>query len=219
MEAIILAGGKGTRLQSVVSVVPKPMADINGKPFLEYVLAWLSEEGVSKVILAVGYKRTIIQKHFGDNWRSIGITYSVETKPLGTGGAIRQALTYCTGEYVYVVNGDTLFKVNLSDFSTLYPLSLACQYVENAARYGMVQIDNGAITAIHEKQMSSSGYINGGVNLIRKDLLQSYPGIFSFETDALPQLISSGQVGAITSTAYFIDIGIPEDYERAKRQL
>jgi D-glycero-alpha-D-manno-heptose 1-phosphate guanylyltransferase len=109
--------------------------------------------------------------------------------------------------------------MNLSEFSAQYDMSVACRYVENADRYGLMEIKNGLITAMHEKQSNSAGYINGGVYLIRRDMLQAFPDKFSFETVALPQFIAGKSVGAILSDAYFIDIGIPEDYKRAIDEL
>ncbi len=107
MEAIVLCGGKGTRLKSIVRDIPKPMADIHGKPFLEYLLDYLSIYGFSTVVLAVSYRYEIIQNHFGQSHKSISLIYSVEDKPLGTGGAIKQALSFTSGEHVFVLNGDS----------------------------------------------------------------------------------------------------------------
>jgi D-glycero-alpha-D-manno-heptose 1-phosphate guanylyltransferase len=213
LEAIVLAGGFGTRLHSVVPDVPKPMADINGKPFLDYVLAWLKSQNIDRIILAVGYKADVIQKYFGNS-----VLYSYELEPLGTGGAIKKALSVCDDEYVYVINGDTLFCANLC-INPRSDMTMYCRYVENADRYGLIQIERGYATAINEKQANSNGYINGGIYVMKRDLLNGYPQKFSFETLALPDIMACGKIRVIKSEAYFIDIGIPEDYERAKQEL
>jgi D-glycero-alpha-D-manno-heptose 1-phosphate guanylyltransferase len=214
LDAIVLAGGFGTRLQSVVPSVPKPMAPVNKKPFLEYVIDWLDRQKITNVILAVGYKADIIKDYFNDRI----IRYSFEDEPLGTGGAIKKALSLCTSNYVVVVNGDTLFCVDLN-VELNSDLTMFCRYVENADRYGLVAVENGVVTSLSEKKQNSLGYINGGVYIMKRGLLSDYPDKFSFETDALPKLAENRKVDGIISDSYFIDIGTPEDYERARNEL
>jgi len=120
METIILVGGFGTRLSHIVSDVPKPMIPVNGKPFLKYLFDYLLKNGVTYIILAVGYKSEIIQKYFGDDYKGISITYSVENTPLGTGGAIKKALDCCNEKYVFIVNGDTYFDVDLKQMKDFH---------------------------------------------------------------------------------------------------
>ena len=113
MEAIILAGGKGTRLQSVVSDVPKPMADVNGRPFLSYLLHFLSTKGVRKVVLSVGYKHEVISNYYSNCFENMSICYAIENEPLGTGGALVESLKQVTDSNVLLLNGDSFFDINL----------------------------------------------------------------------------------------------------------
>jgi D-glycero-alpha-D-manno-heptose 1-phosphate guanylyltransferase len=215
MEAIILAGGVGTRLSHIVKDVPKPMADVNGKPFLEYITRFLIKKGVDRMILAVGYKYDSIVGYFGDGYEGVPIVYSIEDTPLGTGGAIKKASALCENENFFIINGDTYFGVDLMKMA---PMSIACKPMRNFDRYGNVAIGkNGKIIAFEEKRFVESGYISGGVYLCDKNLFDNMPSnVFSFEKDVLEK--QAGVFSAFVSDAYFIDIGIPEDYQRAKEE-
>ncbi len=226
MEAIILAGGFGTRLQSVVSDVPKPMAEVAGKPFLEHLLLYLSHQNINRAILAVGYKYEIIQQYFGAAYADIELEYVIEDEPLGTGGAIAKACSALTGELVYVVNGDTFFN---ADFLRLLQrhqqsqssLTLALKPMEKFDRYGRVELDEHMrITGFQEKQYCLQGYINGGIYLMNKNLFDGYdlPERFSFETFMENNLAQLNLFAEIFDD-YFIDIGIPEDYRKAQSEL
>jgi D-glycero-alpha-D-manno-heptose 1-phosphate guanylyltransferase len=226
-EAIILAGGLGTRLRKVVKDIPKPMADINGKPFLEYLLYYLKQHKIEKVILAVSYKWKVIKNYFGTNFEGIKIIYSVEDTPLGTGGAIKKASTFCNSEDLLILNGDTYFDVNLGKFYKLHKekksrLSIALKEMKNFSRYGTVKIDdNNRIIGFLEKKFRKKGLINGGIYLINKSFLQimELPSHFSFEKDFLEKFYKTFPFYGFLFDNYFIDIGIPEDYERAKRDF
>lgn len=227
MEAIILAGGLGTRLQSVVSDVPKPMAPVAGKPFLSYLLEYLSRYQIHSVVLSTGYKHHAIEKFFGQSYKNISIKYSIELSPLGTGGAIRKALQMVHEENVLVLNGDTLFNVNINEFiryhqSSCSDITLALKYLENFDRYGTVLLnDNDEVIGFEEKQCRTKGYINGGVYLINKNLFEKFelPYKFSFESDFLEKYVENLNIRGYTSSGYFIDIGIPIDYERAQKEM
>jgi len=221
MEAIVLAGGFGTRLQSVVNDVPKPMAPIKGRPFLCYVLDYLCGQGIKKCILAVGYKYEKIKAYFGDSYQGLELIYSIEGEPLGTGGAIKQACEYCSDSDIFVFNGDTYFEVDLQALRTCYndKFAMACLYKEDAARYGLIRLQNNLVTELVEKRPDSCGLINGGVYLLNKNVFELCEGKFSLEIDILPTLVKQGSVNAIVSDGYFIDIGIPEDYKRAEKEL
>jgi D-glycero-alpha-D-manno-heptose 1-phosphate guanylyltransferase len=228
LEAVILAGGLGTRLQSVVSEVPKSMAPVNGKPFLEYQLDYLSNFGIKKFIFSVGYKAEIIQKHFGDQWHSIPVDYAFEKEPLGTGGGIKNAMKLAESEQVLVLNGDTLFRINLNDFLDFHlqkesAFSLALRKVNDVSRYGTVCTDeNGMITGFKEKNTSSGeGFINGGIYLIEKNIFFSLPlpARFSIEKDFFEKYYQALAIFAMPFEAYFLDIGIPEDYQRAQNEF
>lgn len=229
MEAIILAGGLGTRLRSVVADLPKPMADINGKPFLEYLLKFLKNNSIKKVILSVGYKYEVIKNYFGDSFDEIELAYSIEDEPLGTGGAIKKSLTYASCNDVIVLNGDTFFNINIKNLAKYHtekkaPLSLALKKVSNNDRYGAVEINqNYRITGFKEKgKISSSDFlINAGFYAINKEKFLSIPmpDKFSFEKDFLEAYFSKIEIYGFVFDGYFIDIGIPEDYRKACEEL
>lgn len=223
MEAIVLAGGLGTRLRSVVSDVPKPMAPVNGKPFLEYILRYLSNKGITKVVLSVGYKWEVIQKYFSNKFLDIELIYSVEDEPLGTGGAIKQALSYIDGKNVYIINGDTFFNVPLQDLylKESSKMVLSLKPLKEFDRYGCVEIDKeGYIIQFTEKGYRKTGNINGGVYLVRSDIFGEYiiEEKFSFE-EFMQQNFKSLKASTQIFDNYFIDIGIPEDYEKVQDEL
>ena len=227
-EVIVLAGGFGTRLQGVVKDVPKPMAPVNGRPFLTYILDYLIEYHYTKVILSVGYLHEKIEEYFGNQYKSLEIDYAVETEPLGTGGGILFAFSKCMTDNVLVINGDTMFKVDLDEFERFHRekaclLSIVLREVEDVSRYGSVVIGgNSMITLFSEKQATvGRGFINGGVYLIDRKLFEKYPQSqkFSFEKDLMTRYYTQEMFYGMPSDGYFIDIGIPEDYARAQREF
>lgn len=225
-EAIVLAGGKGTRLQSVVSNVPKPMAPIGEKPFLALLLQYLQSQGIEKVVLSVGYMYEIIQETFGNSYNGLVISYSVETEPLGTGGAIAKAMTMTEGENVLVLNGDSFIKVELEEIEKHIPCSkneslLVLKEMRNISRYGSVVLENDVITAFEEKQFKEKALINAGVYVLNKDIFKDkhLPEKFSFEKDFLEKEVEKGNLKGIVTNGYFIDIGVPEDYQKAQIEL
>jgi len=226
-EAIVLCGGKGTRLRSVVSDVPKPMADINGRPFLAYLLDDLADQGVETAILAVGYTREVILDYFGESYKGMNIKYSVEEEALGTGGGIKLACKLAKEEEVLAINGDTFFKVDLQKLYDFFEESsaamvMALKQMQDFDRYGTVRIGkDGRIMGFEEKQYQKEGLINGGVYLFRKSMLEEtdLPQKFSFETDILEKQYNNEAFYGLGYDTYFIDIGIPEDYEKSKHDL
>ena len=227
-EAIILAGGFGTRLRSVVSDVPKPMAPVAGRPFLTYLLDRLQKQGYTHVVLATGYLHEKVEEFFGHEYRGISIDYARELSPLGTGGAMVNALQYCHEDAVTVINGDTLFDIDherLCRFAEEKDTSLAIvlRQVPDAGRYGSVEIDaNGCITTFKEKNAEAgSGLINGGIYRIQRSLLDGFTlgEKFSFEQELMQQRYRDERYYAYADGAYFLDIGIPEDYSRAQQEL
>ena len=226
-EAIILAGGFGTRLSHVVSNVPKPMAPVYGKPFLSYVIDRLVDAGIERVVLATGYKHEVIEAWFGDSYRSAQIIYSHEDTPLFTGGAILQAARLLQSNDFIVLNGDTLFDIDFSklyDFHTAHKahLSVALRQVEDTSRYGSVTCDDHRIIAFSEKAESQgAGDINGGIYAINRSwlLAQDLPVKFSFEKELMQPLAGQEGFYGLSFNTYFIDIGIPEDYYRAQREF
>ncbi|WP_130889687.1 nucleotidyltransferase family protein [Fusobacterium varium] len=223
MEAIVLAGGFGTRLKEVVSDVPKPMAPVNGKPFLEYLIKDLGEKGIRHIILAVGYKKKIIKEYFKNRYESIEITYSEELTPLGTGGAIKKALKLAKEEDVFIVNGDTFFDIDLKRMKEFHTenksiLTVTVKEMENFDRYGSLIIKGNKIIEFEEKKKKAKGKINGGIYLIKKDLLNRVEKEnFSFEKEVLED--KKIEKYSYESEGYFIDIGIPEDYFKIRKQF
>ncbi|MGM9969520.1 MAG: D-glycero-beta-D-manno-heptose 1,7-bisphosphate 7-phosphatase [Anaeroplasma sp.] len=221
MQAIILAGGFGTRLQSVVSNVPKPMAPINNKPFLEYVLNDLNDYGFTKVILAVGYKSNIIYDYFGEQFKNITLVYSYEDSPLGTGGCVKQALSYVDDDFVFILNGDTMFKIDYDDMANNNCISIAVKKMKDFDRYGEIVLKDDLIISFKEKCYVKQGFINGGVYYLPKNIFNGYnlPERFSIEKDFFEKYIDKLNIKAYKSYDYFIDIGIPNDYEKAKQDF
>jgi len=225
-DAVILAGGFGTRLSHVVSNVPKPMAPVYGKPFLSYVMDRLVEAGVTRIVLATGYKHEVIQSWFGDAYRGAQVLYSQESTPLFTGGAIRQAAQYIDSDDFVVLNGDTLFDIDLQQLYRFHTdrhakLSVALRHVNDTNRYGSVTCTNESIIEFKEKDASlGAGDINGGIYLINRAWLCSLPlpTKFSFEKELMQPMAGQDGFYGLSFNSYFIDIGIPEDYWRAQRE-
>jgi len=227
-EAIILAGGMGTRLKDVIDDAPKSMAPINGRPFLEYQLDFLDRWGLKRVILSVGYQKELIRLHFGEQYKSLALIYAEEDEPLGTGGAILNALQYAQGYAVFIFNGDTYFDVNLQrldDFRKIKEadLCLAMRFEIDPARFGLLEFDNNnRITRFYEKSAGpDEGYINGGVYVVRKDYLLRFglPEKFSFEKNFLQKYYQTEEFYGMRCFSYFRDIGIPEDYQKANDEF
>jgi D-glycero-alpha-D-manno-heptose 1-phosphate guanylyltransferase len=226
MEAIILAGGLGTRLRTEVADRPKVMAEINNQPFLNYLLDYLNNHHVRRVVLATGYLHDYIEKYYGDKFKSLQIDYSVEEEPLGTGGAIKQALTKIAAEQVLILNGDTFFAINLELLMEHHKshhadITIALKAMRNISRYGIVRVQSHRIISFEEKKKVEEGYINAGVYAANQSLFAAIdlPDKFSFEEDFLKKYIAELNMHAYVSDAYFIDIGVPEDYQRAQTEL
>lgn len=223
-EAIVLAGGLGTRLKSVVKDVPKPMANINGRPFLEYLLSFLKEQNMEKVILSVGYKYEIIKKYFGNNFEGMKLVYSIEERPLGTGGAVKRSLSLTDNKEVFVFNGDTIFKINLEEFFLFHQkkksvLSIALKFMRDFDRYGSVKIDDtGRIIGFEEKKYYKEGLINGGIYLLNREFFLNFnlKNRFSFEKEFLEKYYAVYKFYGLVFNDFFIDIGVPDDYEKCK---
>lgn len=221
-EAVILAGGFGTRLRSVVSDVPKPMAPVAGRPFLEWLIDYLIGYGYTHLVLSTGYMADRIEQHFGSMYKGVPLHYAVEHEPLGTGGGIKNALSLCEQDTVTVLNGDTLFRVDYNALAAFHQshssrLTLFLRHVADTSRYGAVETDaQQRLCAFREKADSGGeGWINGGIYMMRRSLLDGYNGAFSFERDVMQARYATEPFYALPSDAYFIDIGVPEDYKRA----
>lgn len=227
MECIVLAGGLGTRLQSVVQDVPKCMAPVNGKPFLHFLFDYAEQQGCTKVILSLGYKYEYVTEWLKTQQRSFTVDYVIEEVPLGTGGGIQLALQKATEQHIAVLNGDTMFRVPLQEMMEFHmqvqaATTVALKPMQDFDRYGVVKTDNTArITAFEEKKPQAEGLINGGVYIIDKDELaaKNLPEKFSFEKDYFEAFVQEGNMYGFVSTEYFIDIGIPSDYEQAQKDF
>lgn len=225
-EAIILAGGFGTRLASVVDV-PKPMAPINDVPFLVYILNYLAKHNITKIHLAVGYKHQVIIDYFGDEYNGLKLNYVIEDTPLGTGGAVKQALEKVSSDEIFIINGDTFFDVDLAKMyehfvTSKAKVSLALKPMEKFDRYGVVEIDaKTRIQAFKEKKFCEQGAINGGIYLLKTNIFKglSLPQQFSLEQDYFDKYCAKSDFYGFISDSYFIDIGIPSDYAKAQIEL
>jgi D-glycero-alpha-D-manno-heptose 1-phosphate guanylyltransferase len=226
-EAIILAGGLGTRLRSAVPELPKCMAPVNGQPFLGYVIRYLQDQGIEQFIFALGYKQEYFLDFLQQTLPAGNYRLSVEKEPLGTGGAIRYAASLAGSDQVLVTNGDTLFKGNLDELSVFHSVkqsncTLLLKPMQQFDRYGVVNLDSeGRIDRFREKQFYASGLINAGMYALQLPpfLAAALPEKFSFEKEYLEALHGQGHFYGLVQDAYFIDIGIPEDYTRAAKEL
>lgn len=215
MQAIVLAGGLGTRLRSVVQDLPKPMAPINGKPFLAFVLEYLKRQGITEIILSVSHKYELIQKYFKDEFDGVKIHYNIEKELLGTGGAIKDALKLVKNE-VYVLNGDTFFDIDLKKLTlSSSKICIALKQMQNFDRYGTINVDeHGFTTSFKEKIFKKQGLINGGIYLLKKNIFDEFnlEEKFSFE-EFLQENYKTLKIQTQIFDDYFIDIGMPEDYQ------
>lgn len=221
-DVVILAGGLGTRLSHLIPDLPKPMAPVNGKPFLEIILEQLSSYNFKKVILSVGHKHEKIESYFGSSYKNIELLYCIEETPLGTGGAIKKAISMCQSDKVFILNGDTYFDVNFREMIESHlnlnsDVSIAVKKLQNFDRYGTVTFTEKRISGFFEKKPTTEGFINGGTYLLNtlKINFEEYQNKFSFEKDFLEIKYNELTFSAFISDKYFIDIGIPEDYKIA----
>lgn len=241
-EAIILAGGFGKRLQEVISDLPKPMAPILEVPFLNYQLNYLRFFGVKHVIISTGYLADKIENYYANAFNDLSISYAREVSPLGTGGGIRKAFEKCESKQAFVLNGDSFFDVDLNAFYNCHYMhecdfSIAIRRVDDASRYGTIELGNYSlpgyvkekmsdfykITSFKEKSgVNEPGFINGGIYILNKNRFFKYTkpaAQFSIETDFFEKQHQKIDIGAYISNTYFIDIGIPEDYSKAQNDF
>lgn len=228
IDTVILAGGFGTRLRSVVQDVPKPMAPINGRPFLEYLFSYLERQGITKVIVATHYQSEKIIS-FGNKYGGVSLNYFVENTPLGTGGAIKEALQYISNKNILVLNGDTFLSCDYKKMfeqhvKTNADVTIAIRKIDAPGRYSIIQFNDELQVTEFNTTINPSrdtSYINGGTYIIKSDIFKDCPqtGAFSFETDILSKQVNIKKIFCYICTDYFIDIGIPEDFHRAQTEL
>lgn len=226
MDAIILAGGKGTRLRPLTITVPKPMVPVADKPFLHYLLSMLKKEGIQRVIFSIGYLGDQIIDHFGQSWNGLELIYISEKEPLGTGGAIAACMDKIVNDHVVVVNGDTFCQIDLkrmmaSHVETHADISIALKEMFNFERYGVVDVKGHKIKRFNEKRKVTKGFINTGTYCLNKNIfkINNMPDKFSFETDFMQKKINQLNSNAFITQGYFIDIGMPDDYQKAQIEL
>ncbi|MBO7115317.1 MAG: nucleotidyltransferase family protein [Bacteroidaceae bacterium] len=227
-DVIILAGGLGTRLRSVVSDVPKCMAPVGGRPFLAWTMQWLERFDVGHVVLSLGYLSNVVIDWIRDEYKGkIPVDWVIEETPLGTGGGIRLAMSRIRSDYAVILNGDTFFNVDLNAFHSFsmgaaIPLTVALKPMTDFDRYGSVTLTtNGRIASFNEKKHCDEGLINGGIYCIdsRYPLFDGLQEKFSFEKEILEPMSGSGDIAGFISDGSFIDIGIPQDYQLAQTFL
>lgn len=222
-EAIVLVGGLGTRLRAVVSDVPKPLAPVAGRPFLAWLLDNLADNGMCHVVLAAGYLAERVIDDIGNQWRDMSVDYSIESAPLGTGGAVRHACAKLRGDTAHVLNGDTFLRYDMQELERAtrharVDLGMALASVDDVARYGAVICEGERVTGFREKGECGTGYINAGCYYLMPAAIRALPpeSAFSFETQVLAPLTAASRVYGFAATSGFIDIGVPEDYRRAQ---
>ena len=230
-SAIILAGGMGTRLKSVISDVPKPMAPVQGRPFLEILMTYWRGQGIEHFILSVGHLAHVIQDHFGSRWQDCQISYSIETEPLCTGGGILQACKLISSDEPFLaLNGDTFFAINLDELIEFHlqnnaDISLSVFTSTNTERYmGIITDTSHQIIALNAKTQAKTCLVNGGVYALNPAFMKSMEKkqitAQSWENETLTQFLATHKrLFAQTYSSDFIDIGIPEDYARAQEFL
>ncbi|MGN6603942.1 MAG: nucleotidyltransferase family protein [Ginsengibacter sp.] len=230
-QAIILAGGLGTRLRPVISDIPKCMAPVDGKPFLHYLIEFYKKNGITDFILSVGYLHEVIEEFLSENFGDLNYKISLEKEPLGTGGAIQLACKQTSEQNLLVCNGDTFYKVNIGQLTEFHEeknaeCTLCLKPMNNFDRYGVVELNpDKSIKSFKEKDFYKKGLINGGVyalnveQFLKEDLHEK----FSFEKDFLEKKVqlsgNRSSLFGLVQDNYFIDIGIPSDYERAQKEL
>jgi D-glycero-alpha-D-manno-heptose 1-phosphate guanylyltransferase len=226
-EAIVLAGGLGTRLRSAVPDLPKCMAPVAGRPFIYYVINYYKRQGISKFIFCLGYKHEMIEKYLQESLSGLDYDVTIEEESLGTGGAIYQGALQSTGTDALVLNGDTFFDVDVRELSSFHKnknadCTLCLKEMKNTDRYGVVESDKeGRITSFKEKNFYERSVINGGVYALNTEafLSEKFPEKFSFERDYLEKYYKEKKMYGLKQNGYFIDIGIPEDYNKAQEDF
>jgi D-glycero-alpha-D-manno-heptose 1-phosphate guanylyltransferase len=226
-EAIILAGGLGTRLRSAVPDLPKCMASVAGKPFIYYVIDYYKKQGMSRFIFCLGYKHEVIENYLLESFNELEYIVTIEEEPLGTGGAIYQGALKAKTADAIVLNGDTLFKVDVDKLLTFHKqrksdCTLCLKEMHHTDRYGVVETNSeGRITSFKEKKYYERSVINGGVYALNVEsfLKIKFPAKFSFEKDYFEKYVDNKNMYGLLQSGYFIDIGIPEDYNRAQEDF
>lgn len=228
---VVLAGGLGTRLKDVVNDVPKPLAPILDRPFLDYLLSYWIKNNANKIILSVGYKNQFIKNYFSNSYKGVPIEYVIEDVPVGTGGAILKVLNEVNvPDDFFIINGDTMFLIDQKamrnfHFEMKADFTMCLRNIKNAGRYHRMQMDktNKLCSVIEPDNKKTSGLINGGVYIVNRKVFDAFSieqgKVVSLENEILPKIISTNKVYGVVDGGAFIDIGIPDDYFRAESFL
>jgi len=226
MEAIILAGGLGTRLRGAIGDLPKPLAPIAGEPFLVWLMRALRRRGVERFVLSTGYGAERIEEVVGPAFEGAEVAYAREQEPLGTGGAARLAMTRAKSDLVWLLNGDTYCEVDMRGAEKRHrdagaSLTMSVRHVEDTSRFGRVEIENDHAIRFDEKGQAGPGWINAGSYLLDRNVVDDFPPApaFSLEQDWLMPRCEAVAPLVVPAEGYFIDIGVPESYARAEREL
>ena len=226
LKAIVLCGGLGTRLGDLTRSTPKPILPVAGKPFLGHVLDQIILASIDEIILAVSFEWEKIKVMIGHSWQGVPVSYSIETQPLGTGGAIKLAMTTAQIQEALIFNGDTLLKVNPDELRIFSEknhadVGIALKVMNDCSRYGSVEMDaSNRIIQFSEKGNYKAGMINSGVYYLRSSILDNIKQEkFSFENEFLVPMSKNFLFYGMKTDAYFIDMGVPHDFYRAQLEL
>jgi D-glycero-alpha-D-manno-heptose 1-phosphate guanylyltransferase len=223
-EVVILCGGQGTRLRSVVKEVSKTLAPVAGRPFLEILLSWFQRAGVERAVLSTGYLASTISDHFGARFGDIELSYAVEPAPLGTGGGARAAARLCAGDVVLICNGDTYLEFDLLAAVGLCVATresvVVVTPVSDTERYGRIDIVGGSHASFRGRGIVGAGFISGGVYVLPRSLLteEGRPAPFSLE-DFIFDTLRGARTHAVVAAGRFVDIGVPDDYSKSQEMF
>jgi D,D-heptose 1,7-bisphosphate phosphatase len=221
-QAVFLVGGLGTRLKARTQATPKPLLEVAGCPFLDTLLDEAARHGFTDILLLAGhFGDQVTARYDGKDWRGARIRVLGEPEPLGTGGALRFALPHLAPAFL-MANGDSFFDINLRALAADVPDGGAAMALRDVTgdRYGRVRFDCGRVLSFHAPEEGVSGPINGGVYAIDRAVAQALPqGKVSLEADMFPKLAAAGKLRGHLFDRYFIDIGVPDDFERAQIEL
>ena len=222
-QAVVLAGGRGTRLGTTTAEIPKPLLPVGGRPFIEWVIDNLGRQGVTDVILTIGYRAEMFSRWLTERRGPVNVETFVEEAPLDTGGAL-VPLSDSLGDAFFLLNGDTLFDAPLQELASYLGDSetlaaIALRPMPDTDRYGRVELEADTITGFAEKSASGPGLINGGVYALRKGALSGYQAPFSIEKDLFPELVRTGRVKGLPCDGFFVDIGLPETLHEAQQSV
>lgn len=225
-DAVILCGGQGKRLRSVVADKQKVLAQVGDSPFLDILLKNLKRQGIQHVVLCTGYKAEALEDYYRQNPQGLIMEFSREASPLGTGGALKNARYFIGSDPFLVLNGDSFCGVDVKAFLDFHRsksarASVVVSSVKETSDFGRIALDDLAqITGFKEKADTAPGYVNAGVYCFNEDVFSLMPedAAFSLEHDLFPALVGKGFYGFVVEEA-FLDIGTPQRYEEAKKKL